>query len=454
VFLHRTSVVKVCYLLGSTLFAIALFLLGSSHVHGQTTPVELVVPDTVLIISGKTAPNSFVTIKRGKAVISTLQSDSNGDFSQSIGAQPFGAQTISIFSRDQEGVATDTVSQAIHIEPQTDTYIDFFLPPTLTLSTANIQEGSDLTVRGTGYPNSTVEINIDNNYFLQVKTDASGRWQSVVSTDNFFIGKHTVNALVVDSIGSQSARTLSRVFTVFGDPNPPLEAKIPVITSPYDGQRFGTRNIVVSGSAQENVRIELFSDGELVGSIFSNSHGRWSIPLSLYGSSASLRARECVGGVCGQFSDTVDITFVGDAPADGLRLSLNDYSLTTRLNDKLKVNARISDGNEPYELYVEWGDGLFTRRTQLQEGVNVLDHSYFDVGYYNATITATDQDGNTTIQFFTVEVIPAEGGVIANIWWVFLAAFLIVYSIEHYWRTHWYHKRRKTEVKGPKHIPF
>ena len=450
---HRSLLVKVCYLLGSTLFSIVTLLCLQLPASAKEAPVEVFVPDTVMYVSGQTAPNARVTIQRDGATIGTATANAQGEFTKKLGAQPFGLKTIQVYSQDLKGRLTDTVGQTLNIKAQADTYIDFFLPPAFSLSTNNIEEGSGLIVGGSAYPNSTVTVNIDNNYTVYASTNARGEWQSTIDTNNFFIGSHIVSTLVTDKNGSKSLSSLAKRFSVFGQPEIIKSPKIPVIEEPFDGQQFATRNIVVSGRAQRNTQLELFANDKIVGSVFTNSLGEWTIPLSLFANQTELRARECASGSCSDFSDTVTVSYTGNSTQNGIELELNDYSLLVQEDIKLRVNAKITGGNAPYEVNIDWGDGMHSRRSQLQKGVSSIDYTYLEVGRYNAVITVTDSDGNTVTQYFTVQVTPLTGGLLGNVWWLMLGGFLVVYAIEHYIKGMWLQRHKHGDSDAPHHIP-
>lgn len=214
-----------------------------------------------------------MTIQRDGQTIGTVSANAKGFFRQRLGAQPYGLHNIKIFSIDKAGRLSDTVSQNLNSTVHSETFAHFFLPPAFSLNSSALQVGTLFRIDGTSYPGSTVILTLDNNLVITASVDSKGEWSGVVNTSNFYIGTHTITALAIDSDGLQSPATVARKFAVLGEPQPPGAFKIPTILEPNHLQRFATRDIVVIGQSQPNLRVELYDGSKLIGSIFANNSG-------------------------------------------------------------------------------------------------------------------------------------------------------------------------------------
>jgi hypothetical protein len=379
--------------------------------------VTIGVGDTVLEVSGLTSPGAFVTISRDGSVIGTPVAASDGTFSQTFTAQQPGIHQLSVYAHTTGGENTDTVTINVNIAEHAITAVSVFLPPTLILEDSSLDAGQSLELSGETAPLGTVTIYIDNTNSMTARADAGGFWSVSVAASLLSGGQHEVFARSTDSLGGQSYPTSPRYFTVAPEPRggtepsfPPVTAPaVPQITFPQQGSIISEPGITVRGTADPNVQIEVWNGSRRIGSVWSDSRGRWSLWLRLQPGDYALRARACLNQLCSAFSPTINFTYKpGTAPLPQeipLRIVSDHYSLTASQHLPITLKAQVLDGHLPYDIIVHWDDQTSETFTRHRNELS-FTHVYKQPGRYGVTIDVLDSQGRTNRAYFTVDVKP------------------------------------------------
>ena len=421
-----------------TVVTLALVLWPYQLALAEDIAVSVGVGDTSTLIQGSTSPLAQVTFMDGASVIGTTTADTNGDFSQVFTNQTPGLHTYQLFSLDTNGRVTDTVAVSVSVQEHQQTPVTVFLPPTIALSDNEVVQGEPIEIIGMTVPNAEVVLYVDQGYVI-VTSDALGNWQHTLMTRNLDPGEHQLYAVAVKSGGVQSYPTGLRTIiiqpkpgdgggppvippptsppTPTPEPSPsptptplptPGRPRAPVITSPRSGTKIEAGWINVCGTAEPGTQIEIWNRGQLIGSVFADSHGKWCVRLYLGEFSNELKVRACRRHVCSAFSGSLKLFREAPAQSKSLALSLNKYRLLAYAHDPVTIIARISGGNKPYHLVVNWGDGESTSLSR-SNSPQLLTHRYSKAGAYNGTATVTDAEGKLTRVYFSVEVLDRPG---------------------------------------------
>lgn len=393
---------------------VACALLGAAA-HAETVTVTIGVGDTILTVSGQTSPDAFVTISKDGSVIGTTSADSDGEYSQIFPAQEPGIHQLSVFAHTTEGQNTDTVTLNVNITEHATTTAEIFLPPTITIAETNLNFGQQLALSGSSAPSSTITIYIDNSTYATATADAFGLWGTSLSTDLLASGQHSLFVRAVNGLGEQSYPSTPRNFSLAAQPSAPppgaVTPKIPVITAPKDGIVWQEPAITVEGTADGGVQVELWDGDSLIGSVFSDRRGNWSIPLQLEPRAYELRARACLDQKCSAFSPTIRFSYEPKAsvPSDGLPLKIEvpRSSFTVYEHQAVPLRAIVLDGQPPYRLNIDWGDGKTENRTFSQDDLR-FSHVYDRPGKYTVRVDVRDSQGRKNSIYFSVDVKPAE----------------------------------------------
>jgi len=423
----RVNVIQWLKLL-TVLVILPLLLITNVRAQSVTqgTTVSVGVGDTVLVVTGSTSPNAFVTFKEGGSTIGTTSALANGSFSQTFPAQSPGIHNISIYARDSQNRLTDTVTVSVNLLEHFTTTLDVFLSPTIQLMSSQLTRGESLVIRGETIPNGTITITLDNGQTFQTTSNSSGQWDYSLNTSNLSTGTHRIFAQASDGGGQQSHTTAERTFNVT-DPLPPDQQTqapaAPVITEPADGTEVDANSVVIRGTAQPGTQIVLLNFGSPIGSVFTDRNGNWQIELSLRDRLYQLTARACIRTACSGLSNTIRIYHRVRNP-EVLLIRLEKYMGMVEVGQPIAIRGTIEFGQEPFELTIKWGDGK-TDTLKTSEKRFGFTHTYKHAGMYNGSVEAKDNNGATYKVAFSVLVTTAADHVESQGWWIILLAILL-----------------------------
>ena len=168
------------------------------------------------------------------------------------------------------------------------------------------------------------------------------------------------------------------------------------ISIPRSGQSFNTLPVTVSGLCPNGLLIKLFKNNVFAGSVECNN-GSFSMIIDLFDGQNDLVARVYDAlDQAGPDSSTVSVTFTNATPTFSGRVSLTSTIAKKGANpgEVLTWPITISDGDGPYALSVDWGDGKTPDLiSQAFPGTFNIQHVYDKPGVYNIIIKATDKNG-------------------------------------------------------------
>lgn len=175
---------------------------------------------------------------------------------------------------------------------------------------------------------------------------------------------------------------------------PPTQAAN--ISIPRSGQVFNTLPVTVSGICPNGLLVKLFKNNVFAGSTQCNN-GSFSLIIDLFDGQNDLVARVYDAlDQAGPDSNTVSVTYNNEKPTFGGRVSLSSAIAKKGANpgQKLVWPISVTDGEGPYAISVDWGDGTTPDLISRQFAGNFdIEHVYKQSGVYNIVIKATDKNG-------------------------------------------------------------
>lgn len=398
------------------------------------------VNDTILRIKGYAAPNSFITVLNDGIPIGTITANADGTFDKAFPSQSAGLHTIQLYAKvgDQ---TTDTVTEHISLQAQSETTLTVFLPTTLVLSAAQVTQGDEITFSGVTSPHSSVTLLLDNNLSFSATAAGDGRWSITVPTSGFYIGMHYAYAVAYHQTGIQSIPTSQRPFqvrerTASEEPSPsqppsPDRIEPPIITKPQNNFHTSRPFTQVCGLARANSQVEIWEDNAVVGSVFANHQGEWCLDFYFSKSRHELVARACLNALCSNFSASVVIYFDALETLAPFLLSLSDYRFAMVYADNpVSFDIIFKDGVPPYEINISWGNEVIEKLSADKDRVPV-HLAYQAAGHYSGVVTAKDSKGRVQARYFSVLVVERP----SNWPWILAGAVLAVVIIGgvYYW---------------------
>lgn len=175
---------------------------------------------------------------------------------------------------------------------------------------------------------------------------------------------------------------------------PPTQAA--TISIPRSGQAFSTLPVTVSGICPNGLLVKLFKNNVFAGST-QCTNGSFSMIIDLFDGQNELVARVYDAlDQAGPDSNVVSVTFNNERPTFGGRVSLSSAIAKKGANpgQKLVWPISVADGEGPYAISVDWGDGTTPDLMSRQfAGSFDIEHTYQQSGVYNIVIKATDKNG-------------------------------------------------------------
>lgn len=205
----------------------------------------------------------------------------------------------------------------------------------------------------------------------------------------------TKSANAVVQTGSGSVNLTS----VVKGPPPSTPA---VINQPTEGQVFSNNPISVSGTCPNSTVVEIYKNGILAGST-NCSGGSFSLKIDLV-----IGANQLVAKVVDQFgqygpdSASVNVSFVLPANAaprpsiPGLLVTTQSEYFGVKAGQNFKLNMLVTGGQNPYAIYIDWGDGKPDLLSQNASGSLDVIHIYREnqKRVYTITVKVTDSKGS------------------------------------------------------------
>lgn len=187
------------------------------------------------------------------------------------------------------------------------------------------------------------------------------------------------------------------------------------IATPGNGAAFSTSPITVNGICPNDLLVQLYDNGVMVGSVMCKG-GSFSLQVSLFAGTNELSA--IVYDDLEQPGPTSNIVTVNYTDtrfsAFGALVTLtSSYGRRAApAGNELAWPLQLSGGAGPYAFSLDWGDGSKTElKSQSMPGLVTIAHTYKNAGIYQVNVTVTDVNGVTA---FLQVIAVSSGKVVAN----------------------------------------
>jgi len=220
-----------------------------------------------LSITGTAEANSTVNLFRGDTSVGTDTADENGDWKIDFSEETDGTFTYTSKATDP---ANNTSASSSEFVANVDT-----TPPNtpeIDSPVAGNTNDNKPAISGTAEGDSTIEVFSGSNSLGSTTAAATGGWTLNLS-EALTEGAHQLTAKSTDSADNS---TTSSVVSIIVDTIPP---NIPIIDSPSTGNTNDNMP-TISGTAEGDSTIEVFSGSNLLGSTIAAATGGWTLNLS------------------------------------------------------------------------------------------------------------------------------------------------------------------------------
>jgi len=168
--------------------------------------------DTVISVTGLAYPGRTINILLDTENVGSVRVGSDGKFDFTTDASP-GTASLGFWATDQSGTRSITLNSTFDVTQGAVTNISgIILPPSIKVSSANVNPGDIVTVSGQAIPNARIELHINNSEKIETTTSsATGLWTILLNTASLRVAEHTLRARSIG--GSSSLATQSSFST-------------------------------------------------------------------------------------------------------------------------------------------------------------------------------------------------------------------------------------------------
>jgi cysteine-rich repeat protein len=164
----------------------------------------LPLDDTNVTLSGVSypGPSTVVIFTYEGGFETTLNPNNGGAFSYQTNALPVGVGTFAFSARDPDDVLSAPVTFDYNLPANIPVVIDgIYLPPTIRLSSSVVIVGDSLEVRGYGFANGSVSLDVDgpNSRAYLLQANSLGYWSLSLNTTDLGPGTYDISAMSTSS---------------------------------------------------------------------------------------------------------------------------------------------------------------------------------------------------------------------------------------------------------------
>ncbi len=391
-------------------------------------PGDLLTSDQRPLLKGLAEPNSLVQVYLSDSLLGIAAADSLGNWQfQPQTNLPLGNNPIRLRAIDVAGNFGD-FSAPVMVQ------IDISVPPVPVLVGFSPNSGlvsdwitsaTDVTLQGTGKPDSFVDLVVNGNVVGRVRTNTVGSWSFAIPS-HLAEGTYEIQARSISLAGVESA--LSAITELTVDTTAPL---VPVIAAvaPDTGASNGdfitsTASPILQGHAEPGSLVEIKVDAQVAGKVTADASGNWQISLgeNLPNRVYKISVRTCdAAGNASAWSESTDLLIDTVAPLPQIT-GLPSNSLFNESTWPGLLQGTVSKQNGESAVMAVWvtlqdrETGLWFDGTQFTSATPVKLAAQYVAGTegdgrwsldlpaamirgakaYRAAVYAEDQAGNVT----------------------------------------------------------
>lgn len=365
--------------------------------------------DKNIKISGTAEPEAKVEVFTQYGSVRSAQADVNGDWVLDI-------TDIDLFEI-KVNLTAEAVDLAGNRSERSDAFVltpDFTAPdkPVITgisddtgiSNTDGVTNDRNIIISGTAEPKAKVEVFTQYGPVRSTQADANGDWLLDIRDINLFEIKVNLTAEAVDLAGNRSEK--SDVFVLTPDFTAPVKPVITAISddtgaSDTDGVTKD-KNIIISGTAEPNVGIEVFTQYGPISGTRADANGNWLLDITgitLIELKVSLTAIAVdIAGNRSERSDEFMLTPDFTPPVRPVITGISEDTGSSDgdgiTNDKHITISGTSEPNARVDIFTQYGP---LRSTQADVNgdwlLDITDISLIEL-VINLTAEAVDLAGN------------------------------------------------------------
>lgn len=215
-----------------------------------------------------------------------------------------------------------------------------------------------------------------------------------------------ITILTTNTLASSS---LSGSVTVSGIVNGPAPTVPPIISRPFNDEKFSEPLVYVRGICVDGLFVEIYRNGIFAGSSMCSSES-FDIQITLLTGLNKITAKHLDSlGQQSPVSDEVQVSYQvesiqstsNDTVGSGSVVSVLPFTMITdsiyigsHVRENLGLRLRWSGGYPPYAVVVDWGDGKTDIFSLTSAGDTEIKHAYQTGGTFGIRVSASDSKGS------------------------------------------------------------
>ncbi len=344
-------------------------------------------------VTGTAEPNTTIEIFIDGVSVSTTAADGSGNWSYTFSpALDDATYAITITAKDKSGNTSD-VSDVCTITVDTEKPATPVAPVIDTENNNGIVKTNKPVISGVTEPDAKVHIYDGNILITTITADGTGNW-SYKFDPALSEGDHEITFTAEDAAGNVSS--VSGKLTVTVDTHVPVAPSIPELNGGNNGNTNNNKP-QISGEAEPNSTITIYSNGVPVTTVFADADGKWSYTFSPALNDGdyeiTVTATDAAGNTSPQ-SSICAIHIDTEAP-----VAPSENKLKDDLNGRTKTSKPTIDGKaEPGSTIAIYNNGVPVA-TVIADGSGSWTYTFtYDLedGEHVITATSTDISGNTS----------------------------------------------------------
>ena len=345
-------------------------------------------------VTGKTDPNTSVTIYKDGTAVTTVTSNGSGDYTYTFSpALADGTYALT-------ATAKDAIGNVSNASTPLNLTVDATAPAAPVITTSKLITNINTPViTGTAEANSTVTIYRGATQVGTVTATAGGTFTYTFTT--LADGTYAVSATSKDAVGNVSP--YSNILNITIDTQAP---PAPVVTSRTTPANDNTPTVI--GTAEANSIVTIYSDGAIAGSTTANASGAFIFTFTgtlSDGLRAITATATDAAGNTGPASAALNIMIDTQAPATPAAPTYADGRAGGLTNDNTPDIKGIAEPGSTVTIYVD-GASVGTTTADGAGNYTYTLPSRAD-GAHTVAVTATDAAGNTSgmspVMNFTID---------------------------------------------------
>lgn len=173
---------------------------GNSGGSAGFIPGSKIAPDkTLVVIKGKSYPNSEVRVLIDGAVNAIVKADSKADFRFESGDLTPGLTTFGLWSEDDRGLKSTLLTLTFRVASKSITTVsNVYLSPTIDVDKNRVNKGSDVNIFGKSSPDVDINISVHSEQEKTATTSSTntGDWSLKFNTKDLSEDFHTAMAII------------------------------------------------------------------------------------------------------------------------------------------------------------------------------------------------------------------------------------------------------------------